>query len=144
MLVEWNNTATDYATHKPVHQFFEEQVALTPGRTAVIFEDAELSYGELNQRANQLAHHLSAMGVKTGGRVGISIERSLDLMVGLLGILKSGAAYVPLDPSYPRERLPFMLADAEVSALLTQRHLLAQLPEQAARISAGIGCAELP
>src|SRR6185436_13208211 len=134
MLVEWNDTATAYAIHKSVHQFFEEQAARTSGRTAIIFEDAELSYGELNQRANQLAHHLSAMGVKPGDRVGIAIERSLDLMVGLLGIVKAGATYVPLDPSYPRERLAFMLADAGVTALLTQRRLLGQLPEQDARV----------
>ncbi len=96
----------------------------TPDATAVVFENERLTYRELNRRANQLAHHLVKLGVGPDVLVGILVERSLEMVVGLLGILKAGGAYVPLDPAYPRERVAFMLEDSEVPVLLTQRHLL--------------------
>src|SRR5204863_5751349 len=101
---EWNDTATDYPRDRCIHELFEEQVARTPDAVAVVFEDQQLTYGELNARANQLAHHLIALGVGPEVLVGICMERSLELIVGLLAILKAGGAYVPMDPSYPNER----------------------------------------
>ncbi|WP_137669642.1 AMP-binding protein, partial [Sphaerospermopsis reniformis] len=105
----------------------EEQVEKTPNAIAVVFENEQLTYQQLNSRANQLAHHLQSLGVKTETLVGICVERSLEMVIGLLGILKAGGAYVPLDPEYPTERLSFMLEDAQVSVLLTQKSLLNQL-----------------
>ena len=93
----------------------------TPDAIAVVFEAEQLTYGELNRRANQLAHHLRALGVGPEVLVAICLERSLETVIGLLGILKAGGAYVPLDPAYPQERLAFMLRDAQVPVLLTQR-----------------------
>src|SRR5262249_23559678 len=101
-------------------ELFEAQVARTPDAVAVVFDDGTLTYGELNARANQLAHHLRALGVGPEVVVGLCVERSLELLIGLLGILKAGGAYLPLDPSYPRERLAFMLADAGAPVLVTQ------------------------
>ena len=129
VLFEWNDTATDYASEKCIHQLFSEQVERTPDAIAVVFEGEQLTYHELNQRSNQLAHHLLSLDVGPEVLVGICVERSLEMMVGLLGILKAGGAYVPLDPSYPKERLAFMLEDADVNLLLTQEKLLANLPE---------------
>jgi amino acid adenylation domain-containing protein len=128
ILVQWNDTAADYPRDSCIHQLFEEQAARTPDAVALVFEDQQLSYGELNARANQLAHHLITLGVGPDVLVGICLERSLELIVGLLGILKAGGAYVPLDPSYPKERLAFMLADTAAPVLLTQQGLLEQLP----------------
>src|ERR1700728_239111 len=99
---------------------FEEQVEKTPGATAVVFEEEELSYGELNRRANQLAHYLRELGVGPDVRVAIAVERGFEMIIGLLGILKAGGAYVPLDPAYPEERLRFMLGDSMPAVLLTQ------------------------
>ena len=99
---------------------FEAQVAQTPDAVAVVCADAHLTYRELNRRANQVAHHLQTLGVGPEVLVGLCTERSLEMVVGLLGILKAGGAYVPLDPAYPQERLAFMLEDAQVSVLLTQ------------------------
>jgi amino acid adenylation domain-containing protein len=124
LLLEWNSTQLDYPQQACVHELFEAQVERTPAATAVVFEDAALSYRELNRRANQLAHYLRALGVGPEVRVGICLERSLELMVGVLGILKAGGAYVPLDPEYPTERLAFMLQDAQVPVLLSQSSLL--------------------
>lgn len=121
LLVEWNATKTDYPKDKCVHQLFEEQVAKTPDAIALVFEDQQLSYQALNAKANQLAHYLQTMGVKPDNLVAICMERSFDLVIGLLAILKAGAAYVPLDPTYPRERLAFMLEDSQASILLTQK-----------------------
>jgi hypothetical protein len=121
LLVEWNATKTDYPKDKCVHQLFEEQVAKTPDAIALVFEDQQLSYQTLNAKANQLAHYLQTVGVKSDDLVAICMERSFDLVIGLLAILKAGAAYVPLDPTYPRERLAFMLKDTQVSILLTQK-----------------------
>jgi amino acid adenylation domain-containing protein len=129
LLVEWNDTRTDYPQDKCVHQLFEEQVERTPEAIAVVFEDQQLTYRELNQRANQLAHYLQTLGVGPEVLVGICVERSLEMVVGLPGILKASGAYVPLDPTYPSERLAFMLEDAQVPVLLTSRELAKQLPE---------------
>jgi len=134
LLVEWNDTQVDYPKHLCIHQLFEAQVQQTPDAVAVVFEDEQLTYGELNCRANQLAHHLGSLDVGPDSLVGICVERSLKMIVGLLGILKAGAAYVPLDPSYPQERLAFMLKDAPVPILLTQQQLVEKLPEHQARV----------
>ncbi|WP_442940787.1 non-ribosomal peptide synthase/polyketide synthase [Nostoc sp.] len=128
LLVEWNNTQVDYPQDKCIHQLFEEQVELTPDAVAVVFENEQLTYAELNSRANQLAHYLRSLGVKADVLVGICVERSLEMVVGLLGILKAGGAYLPLDPEYPTERLHFILRDAQVSVLLTQQQLVDKLP----------------
>ena len=121
--LESNSSGRAYPDSKCIHQLFEAQVEQTPDTVAVEFEDRQLTYLELNQRANQLAAHLRDLGVSRRTLVGICTERSLEMMIGILGILKSGSAYVPLDPSYPPERLEFMLADSEASVLLTQKSL---------------------
>jgi amino acid adenylation domain-containing protein len=123
VLYEWNETKAEYPGERCVHELFEEQVRERADATAVVFEQQSLSYGELNRRANQLAHYLRGMGVGPDSRVAICVERSLEMIVGLLAILKAGGAYVPLDPHYPRERLRFMLEDSDPAALLTQGHL---------------------
>lgn len=128
ILVEWNDTKRDYPQDKCIHELFEEQVERTPEATAVIFEDQTLTYRELNQRANQLAHYLRQMMVGPEVLVGICMERSIEMVVGILGILKAGGAYVPLDPNYPQERLNFMLEDTEAAVLITQEHLKDKLP----------------
>ncbi|MCC5608950.1 amino acid adenylation domain-containing protein [Nostoc sp. CHAB 5834] len=127
LLEEWNNTQIEYP-QQCIHQLFEAQVERTPEAVAVIFEDKQLTYQELNAQANQLAHYLQTLGVGKEVLVGICVERSLEMIVGLLGILKAGGAYVPLDPAYPEERLSFMLSDSQVSVLLTQQKLLENLP----------------
>ncbi|WP_445245375.1 non-ribosomal peptide synthetase [Microcoleus sp. OTE_8_concoct_300] len=129
LLVEWNDTKVEYPFDKCIHQLFEEQVERSPDAEAVLFEDKQLTYRELNQRANCLAHHLRTLGVRPEVLVGICVERSLEMVVGLLGILKAGGAYVPLDPAYPPERLAFMLEDAQVGVLLTQARLVESLPK---------------
>ncbi|AVH62573.1 non-ribosomal peptide synthetase [Nostoc sp. 'Peltigera membranacea cyanobiont' N6] len=134
LLVEWNDTQADYPFDKCIHQLFEEQVERTPDAVAVVFEDQQLTYDQLNCRANQLAHYLRSLGVKPDTLVGICVERSLEMVVGILGILKAGGAYVPIDPEYPQERLSFMLQDAAVSILLTQHQLLKRLPEHQAQL----------
>jgi microcystin synthetase protein McyA len=127
LLVEWNDTQADYAQDKCIHQLFAEQVERSPDAVAVVFENQQLTYRQLNEQANQLAHYLQAKGVKPEVLVGICVERSLEMVVGLLGILKAGGAYLPLDPAYPTERLEIILADSQVSVLLTQQKLLARL-----------------
>jgi amino acid adenylation domain-containing protein/non-ribosomal peptide synthase protein (TIGR01720 family) len=134
ILTDWNATRTNYAPGRCLHELVEAQAERTPERVAVVFEDSFLTYGELNRRANQLAHYLQKLQVGPDVLVGICMERSLEMVVGLLGILKAGGAYVPLDPSYPAERLSFMLADAQVHVLLTQRHLVENVPAQQAQI----------
>jgi len=131
---EWNQTQRDYPQHQCLGQLFEAQASKTPDAVAVVFADQQLTYRQLNQRANQLAHYLKTLGVKPEVLVGICIERSIEMVVGLLGILKAGGAYVPLDPAYPQERLAFMLADAQVSVLLTQENLIATLPNHQASV----------
>lgn len=142
LLVEWNDTYTPYPKSKCIHQLFEEQVERTPNAVAVVYEDESLTYQQLNLRANQLAQYLRSLGVKPEVLVGICIERSSKtlpkasplMLVGLLGILKAGGAYVPLDPAYPQERLAFMLEDAQVSVLLTQKSLVTTLPPHQAQV----------
>ncbi|HDN27235.1 MAG TPA: non-ribosomal peptide synthetase, partial [Thioploca sp.] len=128
ILVEWNTTKADFPRDKCLHQLFEAQVERTPEAVAVVFEDSRLTYQELNQRANQLAHYLKKLGVGPEVLVGIYIERSLEMVVGLLGILKAGGAYLPLEPAYPQERLAFMLEEAQTPVLLTQEQILSGLP----------------
>jgi amino acid adenylation domain-containing protein len=127
--VEWNNTKTDYPKDQCIHQLFEVQATRSPEHIAVVCEEQRLSYGELNARANQLAHYLKKRGVGPEVLVGLCLERSLELVVGLLGILKAGGAYVPLDPSYPAERLAFMLKDTSAPVLLTQQNIKPRLPQ---------------
>ncbi|MDZ8224136.1 non-ribosomal peptide synthetase [Nostoc sp. ChiVER01] len=134
LLVEWNSTQVDYPFDKCIHELFEEQVKRTPDAVAIIFDNQQLTYQQLNCRANQLAHYLQSLGVKPDTLVGICVERSLLMVVGLLGILKAGGAYVPLDPDYPQERLSFMLEDAQVPVLLTQQQLLEKLPQHQAQV----------
>jgi amino acid adenylation domain-containing protein/non-ribosomal peptide synthase protein (TIGR01720 family) len=136
MLVDWNDTSTYYPNDKCIHCLFEEQVERTPDSVAVIFKDQQLTYQELNQRANQLAHHLQSLGVGPEVLVGICVERSLEMLVGLLAILKAGGAYVPLDPNYPRERLGYILACIHGPVVLTQSGLGDRLPPSTAHVLA--------
>jgi amino acid adenylation domain-containing protein len=124
LLSEWNNTETYYPREKCLHELIEDQAERIPDAIAITFVRQQLTYRELNARANQLARYLQELGVGPEKLVGICAERSLDMVIGLLGILKAGGAYVPLDPSYPRERLGFMLRDAQVSVLITQAMLV--------------------
>ncbi|MGU3780609.1 amino acid adenylation domain-containing protein [Burkholderia metallica] len=126
LLVEWNDTTADIP-RASIQQLFETQAADTPENLAVVFEGNSLTFAELNARANQLAHHLRDQSVGPDILVGICVERSLDMIVGLLAILKAGGAYVPLDPGYPPERIAYMLEDAKPAMLLTQQHLLPRL-----------------
>ncbi|MEH2448292.1 MAG: amino acid adenylation domain-containing protein [Nostoc sp.] len=132
-LLVWNNTQVDYPQNQCIHELFEAQVERTPDSIAVVFEDQQLTYRELNAKANQLAHYLRSLGVEPEVLVGICVERSLEMVIGLLGILKAGGAYVPLDPAYPAERLAFILQDAQVPVLLTQQRLIEKLPESQTR-----------
>jgi amino acid adenylation domain-containing protein len=133
-LVEWNQTAVPFPRDRCIDELFEEQAARNPDRIAVVFQNEQLTYRELNERANRLAHRLRALGVGPDTFVGICLERSVETVVALLGTLKAGGAYVPLDPAYPRHRLEYMLADMAAPVLLTQKRLLATLPSQATRI----------
>ncbi|MGD1704143.1 non-ribosomal peptide synthetase [Dapis sp. BLCC M229] len=134
ILVAWNDTQKDYPQGVSIHQLFESQVEKTPDAIAVIFGEEKLTYSELNNKANKLAHYLQKLGVKPEAHLGICVERSLEMVVGLLGILKAGAAYVPLDPNYPSERLAYMISDSQLSVLLTQESLLTSLPEDQAQV----------
>jgi amino acid adenylation domain-containing protein len=129
VLVEWNATEADIPQDKCVHEPIEAQAARTPEAIAVICERERVTYAELNARANRLAHHLRSLGVRPDGRVAICVERSLEMVVGLLAILKAGGAYVPLDPGYPAERLAFMLKDSAPIAVLTHGAARAALDE---------------
>jgi len=129
VLVEWNQTEQTYPSALCVHELFEAQVERTPEQTAVVYEQQRLTYRELNERANQLAHHLRSLGAGPESLVGVCLERSAQMMVALLGILKSGAAYLPLDPDYPQERLSYMLADSHAGVLLTTGSLGARFTE---------------
>lgn len=128
LLQDWNDTATDYPRDRCIHQLFETQAEKTPNGIAFTLGDKTMTFGELNVRANRLAHRLRRLGIVPGSRVGILMERSFEMVVGLLAALKAGAAYVPLDPAYPSERLAFMLEDADPAVLLTVRHLAAKVP----------------
>ncbi|HEY6348115.1 MAG TPA: amino acid adenylation domain-containing protein [Candidatus Angelobacter sp.] len=132
-LEKWNQTGREYSRNKTVAELFEEQAARTPNDTAVEYEERRLTYEELNRQANRLAHYLRSLGVKPDTRVCICVERSGEMVVGLLGVIKAGGAYVPLDPAYPAERLRFMLEDSRPAVLLTQGHLrglFTEIPEE--------------
>jgi non-ribosomal peptide synthase protein (TIGR01720 family) len=133
LLVEWNNTYTEYPLQQGIHQLFVAQVEKTPNNIAVAFKSEKLTYQELNNKANQLANYLRKQGVKTDMLVGICLERNPLMLVGLLGILKAGGAYVPIDVKLPRSRIAFMLADSQVSILITQEKILSQLPAHSAQ-----------
>jgi amino acid adenylation domain-containing protein/thioester reductase-like protein len=134
LLVEWNNTQVAYPKDVCIHQLFEAQVERTPDAVAVVFEDQQLTYRELNRRANQVAHHLRSLGIGSDNLVGICVERSLEMIAGLLGILKAGGAYVPLDPAYPKDRLAYILNDSQMPVLVTTEKLSTGLPEHQARL----------
>jgi len=127
LIHSWNDTVTDFPQEKMLIDQFELQVEQTPENLAVVFGEQSLSYKELNKAANQLAHHLISLGIGAETRVGSCIERSLEMIISLLGILKTGATFVPLDPEYPQQRLQFMLEDSQVSFVLTHSHLAEQL-----------------
>ncbi|MBA4143017.1 MAG: amino acid adenylation domain-containing protein [Nitrosospira sp.] len=128
----WGVNERRYPNAEPVHCLIERQVEARPEAVALIFGDTKLSYAELNRRANRLAHRLIGLGVEPETRVGIAVERSIDMIVGLLAVLKAGGAYVPLDPEYPRERLKYMAADSAISLLLTQSQIRGRIPNPAA------------
>jgi natural product biosynthesis luciferase-like monooxygenase protein/FkbM family methyltransferase len=134
LLNDFNDTVADYDEELCLHALFEEQVKRTPNQTALVFHDREYTYSELNRRANQLARHLKKLGVGPEVCAGICLERSPEMVVGLLGILKAGGAYLPLDPSYPKDRLDYMLADSETRVLLTQSDLTADLTTDVKRV----------
>jgi amino acid adenylation domain-containing protein len=134
ILLEWNNTQTEYARNLCLPELIEAQVERTPDATALVHEQRELSYRELNVRANQLAHHLRKLGVGPEVLVGICMERSTEMVVGLLAILKAGGAYVPLDPAYPKARLTFMIEDSSLHFLITQQSLAAQWTDYAGKL----------
>ena len=134
LLVEWNATQAEFERDATIQQLFETQAALTPDALALLYDDQQLTFHELNGRANQLARHLQSLGVGAETRVALCVERSLEMIVGLLGILKAGGAYVPLDAAQPPSRLSFMLEDAQVGVLLTQESLNSLLPAHNARV----------
>jgi len=129
ILVEWNDTYRDFPRDLSIQNLFEAQVERTPEAVAVVFEDQELTFRQLNAQANQLAHYLQFLGIGTESLVGICMKRSLEMEVALLGILKAGGAYVPMDSTHPRKRLAFTLQDSAVEVLLTQKKILDSLPE---------------
>jgi non-ribosomal peptide synthetase component F/SAM-dependent methyltransferase len=133
-LMEWNQTETDYPKDKTIVNLFDEQVEKTPDNIAVVFEGQQLTYAELNRRANKLAHYLRTLICTANDLIAICVERSLDMVIGLLAILKAGGAYVPLDPDYPPERLSYMLEDSQTPLLLTQSRLKERLPATDTRI----------
>ncbi|NCQ97919.1 MAG: amino acid adenylation domain-containing protein [Microcystis aeruginosa L211-101] len=128
LLSLWNETHTDYPSDKCIHQLFEEQVKRTPDAVAVVFKGQQLTYTELNSRANQLAHYLQSLELKLEDKIGVCIERSPLMVIAILAILKAGGAYVPLDIAYPSERLAFMIENVQCPIILTQNHLSERLP----------------
>ena len=134
LLVEWNTPQVEYFQDRCVHELFEMQVERTPEAVAIVCEERWLTYGELNRRANHLAHHLRQLRVRAEVPVGICLERSLEMVIGLLGILKAGGTHVPIDPTSPAERIAFMAEDTGMPVLLTQQHLLARFPESYPRL----------
>src|SRR4030088_2427386 len=133
-LVERNTSAADYPRERCLHELITQQAAKTPDAIAVVYEDQHLTYSDLDRRANQLAHYLTLLGVAPDVVVGLCAERSMEMVVGLLGILKAGGAYLPLDPSYPKERLCYMLEDAQAPVLVTQAALMEGLPQSDAQL----------
>jgi amino acid adenylation domain-containing protein len=136
LIYDFNGTTTDldFPSELCIHQLFEQQAERTPDAIALVYEQQQLTYRQLNQRANQLAHHLQSLGVGLDVIVGLCVERSIEVVVGLLGILKAGGAYLPLDPSYPQERLAFMMKDSNAALVLIQAKLIAQLPEYGVQV----------
>lgn len=134
LIVEWNDTQTDYPKDSCLHHLFEQHVKQQPDAVAMLYENEQISYGQLNQRANQLAHYLRTLGVGPDVRVGLAVERSVEMVIGILGILKVGGAYVPLDAAYPSERLAFMVEDTQSAVLLTQARLVETLPMDGAKV----------
>src|SRR5205807_3386894 len=127
-LEEWNRTEVAFPRERCIHELFEEQAARTPAATAVVCGEERLSYGELNRRANRLGHWLRSLGVRPDEKVGLCLERSPEMVVGVLGILKAGGAYLPLDPSYPAERLGLMLGEAGARVAVTAGGCERRLP----------------
>ncbi len=127
LLYEFNNTESEYPKDKTIHELFEEQVWRTPDNLAVVFEEEKLTYKELNEKSNQLARILREKGIKQDDLVAIMVERSLEMIVGILGILKAGGAYVPIDPNYPKERIKYMLDDSSAKVLLTQNKFISEV-----------------
>src|SRR4051794_35429645 len=134
LLLEFNDTAVEYPTNDSLHSFFETQAERTPDAIALVCEGQQLTYRQLNERANQLAHHLRGLGIKPDDLVGICAHRSVEMVVGLYGIMKAGGAYVPLDPDYPRDRVAMMIEDAQPKVLLTQERLLETLPDYSGNV----------
>ena len=134
LLVEWNDTTKEFANEASLHELFEAQVRRTPNAIALSYEDTNLTYLELNERSNQLAHYLCSLGVGPDTPVALCLERGIEMIVGILGVLKAGGAYLPLDPVLPGERLAFMLADAKPRVLVTQQRLLDRLPADQVRV----------
>ncbi|MEG3938620.1 amino acid adenylation domain-containing protein [Microcoleus sp. S36b_A3] len=134
LLVDWNHTDTNYPQDACIHELFEAQAEQTPDAVALVFGEQQLTYQQLNSRANQLAHYLQTLGAGPEVLIGVCFDRSLDAIVSLLAVLKAGSAYLPLDPAYPQDRLEFMLSDAALSVLLTQQHLTEKLPDTEAKI----------
>jgi amino acid adenylation domain-containing protein len=134
LLVQWNDTKTEYPDDNCIHELFETQVEKSPHSIAVVFEDQQLTYRELNRRANQLAHYLRRNGVQPNAFVALFMERSMEMVIGILGVLKAGGAYLPIDPDLPEERIQFLLQDARVRLLLTQNRLRTGLSDFAGGI----------
>lgn len=134
ILVEFNQTQTTYPQDKCIHELFVQQVQQTPNNIAVVFDNEQLTYNQLNTRANQLANYLQQIGIVPGMLVGICVERSLEMIVGILGILKAGAAYVPIDATYPQERITWILENSQTPVLLTQQTLQSKLPAHSTRV----------
>jgi amino acid adenylation domain-containing protein len=132
LMLEWNNTRTDFPRQACLHHLFEAQVARTPNAIVIVFDEKSLTYRELNREADRLAHHLRGLGVQAETIVGICLDRSLEMMIGLLAVLKAGGAYLPLDPAYPAERLAYMLEDSRAALVITQRNLLLNLKDVSA------------
>ncbi|PYP83917.1 MAG: non-ribosomal peptide synthetase [Blastocatellia bacterium AA13] len=128
LVIEWNDTAAEYPSNECIHILFEKQALRAPERTAVEFNGVSLSYRDLDRRADQLAGYLQSLGVSTGDRVALVLEHSIDAVVAILGVLKAGAAYVPIDPDHPKVRMAHILSDAGVRVLLTQKNLAERLP----------------
>src|SRR5678815_4772057 len=137
IVFEWNRTAEEYPIARCMHELIREQAARTPAAAAVVDEEKVLTYHELERRSDQLARYLQSVGVRPGAHVGISLEHSLETVVSILAVLKTGAAYVPLDPEHPRARLGFVIEDAQIGCILTQQRLKDRLP-----VTSGVICVD--